>query len=42
MKFYVSKVTGEICEGWFNVLCTIWTDFWRFHVVNLRWTEWGE
>lgn len=42
MNSYVSKVTGEICDGFFHVLRTIWIDFWHFHVINFRWEKWEE
>ena len=34
---YCSRLTGELQTNLFGVIKTIWTDLFKFHLVNFRW-----
>ena len=37
MYKWMSKLTGEIVTNFWQVLCVVWFDLWKFHVLNIKW-----
>ena len=39
MNQYVSLRTGEIVDGFINVIITVFTELFRYRIINLRWEK---